>query len=89
MDTGHIIPKVLSEYFEPFKYDDCLFQSYKAKQKTARVYFGRKYEVNAITFEQSYGFIDKQLIGIKDWYLFGSVLIDVLLLYSKQYMNQD
>ena len=54
----HIIPKLLSEQISTFKYNYCVFRQTKEKKNTARVYLSRKYKINAITFEQSYGLID-------------------------------
>ena len=44
---------------ESFVYKYCVFQSYKQKKATARVYFSKKYNINTLTVEQSYGLIGR------------------------------
>ena len=42
-----------------------------------------------MTFEQSYGLIDKNLIKISDWKVFGGTLIDVIKLYVDKFMENE
>ena len=45
------------------------------------MYFSTKYELNAITFEQSYGLLDVGAIGIQHWRNFGTAIAEVLVDY--------
>ena len=55
-----------------------MFKVTKGKKNTARVYLSKKYKINAITFEQSYGLIDEGVIGVPHWRNFGRALADSL-----------
>ena len=60
-----------------------MFKDSKQKKNTARVYFSRKYSLNCITFEQSYGLLDIGPIGIGNWRNFGTALAEALDQYVK------
>ncbi len=75
---NHILPKLLNDRISSFKYEYCVFRACKQKENTARVYLSKKYKINAITFEQSYGLLDEGPIGIENWRNFGIALADVL-----------
>ena len=45
------------------------------------MYFSTKYELNSITFEQSYGLLDVGAIGIQHWRNFGTAIAEVLVDY--------
>ncbi len=45
-----ILPKLLNDAISSFKYDYCVFRGSKQKKNTARVYFGNKFKLNALTF---------------------------------------
>jgi hypothetical protein len=68
---------------DTFKYEYCVFRAVKQKKNTARVYFSGKYNINCITFEQSYGLIDAGSIGVANWRNFGTSLVDGL----SEYLN--
>lgn len=74
----HILPKLLNDRLSTFKYDYCVFRSSKQKKNTARVFLSKKYKLNGITFEQSYGLIDEGAIGIQNWRNFGTALANSL-----------
>jgi hypothetical protein len=78
---GRIIPKLISQLVDSFKYDYCLFKASKEKRNTARVYFSSKNNINAVTFEQSYGLLDCGAIGVAHWRNFGTALADSLVSY--------
>ena len=78
---NHILPKLLGESISTFKYNYCVFRGCKQKKNTARVYLSKKYHINALTFEQSYGLIDEGIIGIQHWRNFGIALADSLKQY--------
>lgn len=77
----HILPKLLNDHIASFKYDHCVFRASKQKKNTARVYLSKKYKINALTFEQSYGLLDTGSIGVKQWRNFGVALANVLKQY--------
>lgn len=84
----HIIPKILDESISSFKYNYCVFKGSKQKKNTARVYLSKKYKLNAITFQQSYGLIDEGAIGIQHWKNFGIALIASLQTFYKLVMTK-
>jgi hypothetical protein len=82
-----IIPKLLSEITSSFIYDFCVFRSHRQKKNTARVLINKKYGINAITFEETYGMLDVGPIGINCWKNFGKSLAEGLLEFAKLYEN--
>ncbi len=47
------------------------------------MFLSKKYRINSITFEESYGLIDEGAIGIQHWRNFGTALADSLLRYTE------
>jgi murein tripeptide amidase MpaA len=47
---SRIIPKLLADSLDSFKYDHCVFKNSKEKATTARLYLSSKYGFNSITF---------------------------------------
>lgn len=89
---GRIIPKILSNLIESFRYDHCVFRAAREKKNTARVYFSNKNGINSITFEQSYGLLDAGNIGVQNWRNFGTALAQSLvyfLNFPKNSLNAD
>jgi len=80
---SRIIPKIIADSIDSFKLDHCLFKASKEKTNTARVYFSKKYHLNAITFEQSYGLLETGCMGISNWKNFGTALADSLITYAE------
>lgn len=80
---SRIIPKIIADSIDSFKLDHCLFKASKEKTNTARVYFSKKYHLNAITFEQSYGLLETGCMGISNWRNFGTALADSLITYAE------
>ena len=86
---SRIIPKILSDTISTFKYKSCLFRGSKEKKNTARVYLSKKYNINILTFEESYGLIDEGPIGIPQWRNFGAAVADALGQYIQVCGNGD
>lgn len=85
-NPGRIIPKLLSARLQCFKYPSCVFERVGDKKRTARVYFRRKFAIDSVTFEQSYGLANRRLISIQDWKAFGNALIESLIHYTTHYL---